>query len=132
MSTTTTNFVITKAMLQDYCRRGYTASEMATEITAASGNKCSEGKVKAACKHYEINLRTKPKKNGFVFEPVEKKVNTTPVSDNSGPTASVATVSTGTLGQPELFDAIVSMVEDENESKSEEEKFLNPKGAVTL
>lgn len=70
MSTTntTTNFVITKAMIEGYCNAGLTVEEMAAKIKEVSGIECPVGKVRKAATHYKIDLRKKPKKSAFLFE----------------------------------------------------------------
>lgn len=61
-------FKITAAMLNDFCKAGMKVGEMAAKITEESGNKCSVGTVKKACEHYGISLKSKPRKSVFKFD----------------------------------------------------------------
>lgn len=84
------NFKVTKALIEAYVNNGFTVRMMAEDITKQSGVKCSDAVVKAACKTYGVNLRTKKNPSHFVFEDLD----TTKVSDvakiNEGPVALVA------------------------------------------
>lgn len=64
-------FKLTAEMLNGYCQNGLTVEEMANAISEVSGIKCSVNQVRKACKHYNISLRAKPRKNVFVLDNVE-------------------------------------------------------------
>lgn len=54
--------------MEAYVNNGYTVRMMAEDITKQSGVKCSDAVVRAACKTYGINLRTKKNPSHFVFD----------------------------------------------------------------
>lgn len=71
------NFKVTKALIEAYVNNGFTVRMMAEDITKQSGVKCSDAVVRAACKTYGVNLRTKKMPSHFVFEDLD----TTKISD---------------------------------------------------
>lgn len=64
-------FKITKSQIEAYVNNGLTVKAMAEDISTKSGQKCSPATVKNACKTYGVNLRTKKRNSGFVFDDLE-------------------------------------------------------------
>lgn len=66
----TDRFVVTKALIGAYISNGFTVKQMAEDITAKSGTKCSVEWTRKACKTYGFDLRKKPMPSAFVLEDV--------------------------------------------------------------
>lgn len=64
-------FKITKSQIEAYVNNGLTVKQMAEDISTKSGQKCSAATVKNACNTYGVNLRTKKRNSGFVFDDLD-------------------------------------------------------------
>lgn len=98
-------FTVTKEMLDNWFNQGLTTQEVANAITTASGKKCTVGNVKKFAKHYNINLRTKPRKSGFMVESIDvvstNIVELTKEEDVEANTVNIAT--TGVVNELDEF-----------------------------
>lgn len=71
-------FVVTKSMLEGFIEEGMTVKDMADKLTEMAGKNCGVATVRNLCKHYELNLRKKPR-TFFVPESDEVEVQETNV-----------------------------------------------------